>query len=324
MSGGNDLLRYVFALLSVHACVVPAAHAQTYPVKPVRLVTSSAGSQTDTMARLIGGKLAEKWGQPVVIENRSGAGGLIASSMVAKAAPDGYTLLFQSPQFMVGAALSEKQPFDSIKDFASVARVGSSTVVLVVPATLGVKSVKEFVALAKARPAPVLFSSAGAGSSMHMNTERFKLMAQIPATHVGYKGAPEAVLEVAAGRVHYTIAALVVALPMIRDNKVLPLAVLSLQRSPALPEVPVITEVFPNYGRDGSYCMLAPAGTSRTLLRKINADVTQALALPDVKERLRMMEFQVESVLPEEADRMMRADIEALRKVARQAGLLGK
>lgn len=298
--------------------------AQTYPIKPVRLVTASAGSQTDVMARIIGGKLADKWGQPVVIENRSGAGGAIGAAVVSKAAPDGYTLLFQSPQFVVGAAINDKLPYDAVKDFAAVARIGNSTLVLAVSNTLNVKTVKDFVAAAKARATPILFSSAGAGSSTHMNGERFRLVAGIPATHVGFKGAPEAAIEVAAGRVHYTVAALVVLLPLARDGKLTPLAVLSHQRSLLLPEIPVMTEIFPNYGRDGAYCMLAPAGTPRALLGKINADVTQVLALPDVKERLRIMEFQVETATPDEAARLIRADIDTLRRVARQAGLLAR
>src|SRR5689334_13985930 len=214
-----------------------------FPTKPVRLVTSSAGSQTDLLARLIGSKLSEMWGQPVVIENRTGAGGAIAASIVAKAAPDGYTLLFQSPQFAVGAALHENLPYDPLKDFAGISRIGNSTVVLITTPSLGIKSVRDLVALAKTRSTPILFSSAGAGSSTHMNAERFKLAAGIPAKHVGFKGAAEAVIEVAAGRVHYSIPAMNTALPMIRDGKLTPLAVLIPQRSPTLPDVPTMMEI---------------------------------------------------------------------------------
>jgi len=215
MDGRLRIAVACFTALSCALCVsfAWAQNTSGYPTKPVRMVTASAGSQTDAMARIISAKLAEKWGQPVVVENRSGAGGAIGASIVAKAAPDGYTLLFQSPQFAVGAALNEKLPYDVLKDFAGIARVGNSTVVLITSPSFGVKSVKELIVFAKAQPKPVLFSSAGAGSSTHMNGERFKLTAGIAATHVGFKGAPEAVIEVAAGRVHYTVTALSVALP---------------------------------------------------------------------------------------------------------------
>lgn len=301
-----------------------AQDARAYPSKPVRMVTASAGSQTDAMARIISARLAEQWKQPVVVENRSGAGGAIGASIVAKAAPDGYTLLFQSPQFAVAAALNEKLPYDVVKDFAGIARVGNSTVVLVVSPSLGVKSVQAFVAYAKAQAKTILFSSAGAGSSTHMNGERFKLIAGIAATHVGFKGAPEAVIEVAAGRVHYTVTALSVTLPLLRDGKILPLAVLSSQRSPALPDVPVMTEVFPGYGRDGAYVLLAPAGTPRALLHRISKDVVQALSTPDVKDRLQKMEFDASPTGPDDFERLLRADLDTFRKVARQAGLVAK
>ena len=326
MDGRLRIAVACFTALSCALCVsfAWAQNTSGYPTKPVRMVTASAGSQTDAMARIISAKLAEKWGQPVVVENRSGAGGAIGASIVAKAAPDGYTLLFQSPQFAVGAALNEKLPYDVLKDFAGIARVGNSTVVLITSPSFGVKSVKELIVFAKAQPKPVLFSSAGAGSSTHMNGERFKLTAGIAATHVGFKGAPEAVIEVAAGRVHYTVTALSVALPLLRDGKLTPLAMLSTQRSPSLPDVPIITEVFPGYGRDGAYCLLAPAGTPRPLLARISADAAQVLSLPDVKERLQKMEFDVAPTKLEDFDRLLRNDIETFRKVARQAGLIAK
>ncbi len=311
---------------SLLAASLPAAGQEPrgFPTKPVRVVSSAAGSQTDLLSRMIGSKLSDQWSQPVVIENRSGAGGALAASIVAKAAPDGYTLLFQSPQFAVNAALNEKLPYDPIKDFAGITRVGLSTVVVVVSPGLGVKTVKEFMSLAKTRPTPIMFGSSGAGSSMHMNAERFKFASGITATHVGFKGASEAVIEVVAGRLQYATPALTVALPLLRDGKLTALAVLNPQRSPTLPDVQAIVETFPGYGRDGSYTLFAPAGTPRALLQKINKDVAQLLTLPDIKERLQRMEFDVATSTPEETDRMTRADIDTFRKVARQAGLIAK
>lgn len=326
VGGGMNVCLKIFVVIACLALAAPALaqDARAYPAKPVRLVTGSAGSQTDALARIIAAKLADKWGQPVVVENRTGAGGAIGASIVAKAAPDGYTMLFQSPQFAVGAAIHERLPYDAVKDFAGIAFIGNSSLVMVTSPSYGVKSVKELVAFAKAHPKPILFSSAGAGSSTHMNGERFKLFTGIAATHVGFKGSADAVIEVAAARVHYSIPALITALPLISDRKVTPLALWAKQRSPALPDVPLITEVFPGYGRDGQYVLVAPAGTPRALLNRINTDLAHILTLADVKERLQRMEFDVLVTQPEDFERMLRADIDIFRKVARQAGLIGK
>lgn len=304
-----------------------SAHAQdlrNYPVKPVRVVTVGAGSQSDSVTRIIGGKLAELWKQPVVVENRPGAGGAMSASIVAKAAPDGYTLLLQSSQFAVNAALNDKLPYDVLKDFAGVAFLGGSALVLITSNTTGAKTVKEFVAYAKAQPKPVLFSSAGAGSSSHMNGERFKLTAGIAATHVGFKASPEAALEVAAGRVHYAVVAISVALPMIRGGQSVPLALVSPRRSATLPDVPLMTETFPNYGRDGSFTLAAPAGTPLALRQKIHTDVLQVIAQPDVKERFARMDFDVVVTGPEDFERLLRNDLDIFRKIGKQAGLIAK
>ena len=299
-------------------------HAQQkpFPTKPVRLVTVGAGSQNDILARLITPKMSESWGQPVVIENRPGAGGAMAATIVSKAAPDGYTLLMLSAQFSIGAAVHQNLPYNAVKDFAGVTQVGFSTVALVVPPSLGVKTTKEFIAYARARPAPVLFSSAGAGSGTHMNGERFRLVAGIKATHVGFKSSPDAVLEVVAGRVQYAIPALGPALPFIKDGRLLALGIASPQRSPLLPDVPTIAEALPGYERDGSFGILAPAGTPRPILNQISKEVARVLALPDVKERLQAMGFVPEPTTPEAFDRIVRADIATFTKVAKLAGMI--
>jgi len=320
------LVNAATAFLACTLCVCPA-HAQDtrgYPVKPVRVLTVGAGSQSDSVTRIVAGKLAELWKQPVVVENRPGAGGAMSASIVAKAAPDGYTLLLQSSQFAVNAALNEKLPYDVVKDFAGIAFLGGSALVLITSNVTGAKTVKEFVAYAKAQAKPVLFSSAGAGSSSHMNAERFKLTAGIPATHVGFKASPEAALEVAAGRVHYAVVAVSVALPMIRSGQSVPLAVISPRRSAMLPEVPLMTDTYPNYGRDGSFTLAAPAGTPLALRQKIHKDVLQAIAQPDVKERLARMDFDAVVTGPEDFERLLRNDLEIFRKIGKQAGLIAK
>ena len=297
------------------------AHAQQkFPTKPVRIVTVGAGSQNDILARLIGPKLSEGWGQPVIIENRAGAGGTMAALTVVKATPDGYTALMLSNQFSIGAALHANLPYDAVKDFAGISQIGVATVAVVVPPPLGVKSVKELIALARARPAPLLFSSAGAGSGTHLNCEMFRVAADIKAVHVGFRSSSEASIEVAAGRVQYSVLPLGPALPFIKDGRLVALAVAN-QRSPLLPDVPAVLEVLPNYERAGSFGMLAPAGTPRPVLHQISKEVTRVLDLPDVKERLQAMGFVPSSSTPEAFEKMVRTDIEIFTRMAKIAGL---
>jgi tripartite-type tricarboxylate transporter receptor subunit TctC len=301
-----------------------AQESRSFPTKPVRLITGGAGSQNDLLARLIGAKLNEAWGQPVVIENRPGVGGAFAASIVAKAAPDGYTLLLHSSQFAIGAALHTNLPYNAVKDFTAITQLGFATVVLVVSPSLGVKSAQEFIDYARARPGKILFSSAGAGSGTHLNGERFRFSAGIKAVHVGMKSSPEAVLEIVAGRIHYCMAPLGPALPFIKDGKLLALGVANPTRLGLLPDVPTMAEVLPGYERDGSFGLLAPAGTPRPILIQINKDVRRVFELSDVKERLSAMGFFPAPTTPEEFDKIVRNDIETFRKVARFAGLTAK
>ena len=300
-----------------------AQSGRAYPAKPVRLVVSfPAGGTPDMLARLIGPKMSESWGQPVVIENRPGAGGIIAASIVAKAAPDGYTLLMVSPAFAIAAALHPSLPYDSLKDFAGVTEIGFSTTVAVASPASGIKSVKELIALAQAQPGKMLYGSAGAGSATHMNAERFRIAAGIKAVHVAFKGQSEFLLEIVAGRIHYGVSGLGPALSLIKDGRLLPLAVA--QRTPVLPGVPAMAEVLPGWGRDGAQSLLAPAGTPRPVLNQISKEVARILALPDVRERLEAIAFQITPSTPEEHDRLLRAQIEVFSKVVREAGLRPK
>ncbi|HYC45715.1 MAG TPA: tripartite tricarboxylate transporter substrate binding protein [Burkholderiales bacterium] len=319
-------MRIAIAAVALLALAVPPAQGQQpFPVRPIRLVVSfGPGGTPDTLARMIGPKMSETFRQPVVIENRPGAGGSIAASIVAKAAPDGYTLLMVSPSFAITAALQSSLSYDPVKDFAGVAQIGYSTTVLVASPSLGVKSVKELIALAHAQPGKILFGSAGAGSATHMNGERFKAAAGIRATHVGFKGQPEFLLEVATGRVHYGVAGLGPAMAFIKEGRVIPLAVALSQRSSVLPDVPAAPEVLPGWSRDGSQAMLAPARTPRTIVDQLNKEVLRILALPEVRERLQSYDFHIVPSTPEELDKSLRADIETFRKVGRAAGLIAK
>ena len=324
------LQRVLFAIaiaFSVVAAAAPGfAQAQkNFPSKPIRLVAPfSPGGTSDVLGRMMSAKMSETWGQSVIVENRTGTGGTIGTGIVAKAAPDGHTLLLTSAAFVISAALYPNLAYDARKDFASITRVGFSTTALVVSSNLGVKSVKDFIAFAQAKPGQIFFSSAGAGSSIHMNGERFRIAAGIKVVHVGFKGASDAILEVLAERVHYCIVGLAGSLPFIKDGRLLALGVGTPQRSPLLPDVPTIADTLPGYARDGSHSLLAPAGTPLPILNQINKEVRRILDLADIKERLHNFDFVSATTTPEEHDRIVRADIETFSNVVRLAGMVAK
>ena len=315
----TEISRVMLGLLALLIVGSPAAQT-TYPSKPIRLmVASSTGTATDTVARMIGQKMSESWGQAVVVDNRPGAGGALAASTVAKAAPDGHTLLL-SNGFAITAALQPNLPYDPLKDFARVTQIGYGTAILVVAPALGVKSVKDLIALAKARPGKIIFGSTAAGSGSHLTGARFIRAAGIKVIIVAFKGGPEATIEVLAGRTHYSIVPLAVALPFIKDGRLLALA--SSRHLPVLPDVPALAETLPEFKRsENSFGLLAPAGTPRPILHQISKEVARILDLPDIKERLQPTGFIPAPTTPEEYDKILREQIETLSKVARDAGL---
>ncbi len=295
---------------------------QKFPVRPVRVVVPfSAGSATDITARMVGPRLGERWGQPVVIDNRPGAGGTIAAAMVARTAPDGHTLLLISASFAIGAVLHRDLPYDPLRDFVGVTQIGTSTGFLAVAPSLGVTSVKELIALARERPGKILFGSAGAGSGIHMTAERFKMITGINTVHVGFKGQPEMLLEIMAGRIHYGFPGLGPALGLVREGRLVALAVVTKNRSPLLPDVPTMTEVLPGFERDATHGLLAPAGTPRAILNQISRDVAAVLELPEVKQQMVAMTFEPGPTSPEEYDRIIRNMIGVFSKVVVAAGL---
>ena len=324
MSAAHRVLFHAFAL-GIAMSVVPAPGwaQQSYPGKPIRfIVPFSPGGTSDVLTRMISQKMSENWGQAVVIENRTGAGGTIGTGLVAKATPDGYTLLISSAAFTISAALHTNLPYDPVKDFAGVTRLGFSTTALIVPHSLGVRSVKELITLAQTKP--LLFAHAGIGSSTHMNGERFRLAAGIKVVPVGFKGASDATIEVIAGRVQFAIVGLASSLPFIQDGKLVAVAVGMPQRSPLLPDVPTIAETIPGYARDGSHSLLAPAGTPLPIRQQLAREVARIFELPDIKDRLKNFDFTPQPSTPEEHERIVRADIETFSGVVRLAGLRPK
>jgi tripartite-type tricarboxylate transporter receptor subunit TctC len=302
--------------------LVQAQNGNNYPTKAVRIVVPfTPGGTSDVLARTLGLKLSDMWNQPVVIENRTGAGGTIGTNLVAKSTPDGYTLLISSAAFVISAAVHEHLPYNAITDFAGITRLGFSTTALIVSPTLGVKTTKDLIELAKAKPNQLIFSHAGVGSSTHMNGERFKLASDIKVKHVGFKGAADAQLEVVAGRVQFAIVGLASSLPFIRDGRLIALAVGTPKRSSLLPDTPTIAETLPGYARDGSHSMLAPAGTPRAVLTKIGQDVKRVLEVPEIKQRLDNIDFVAAPTTPDEHNRIIRADIQTFSGVVQLAGM---
>jgi tripartite-type tricarboxylate transporter receptor subunit TctC len=269
--------------------------------------------------------MSESWGQPVVVDNRPGAQGVLAGTPVAKAAPDGHTLLYALPNFAIGATLQANLPYDPLKDFAGITQIGFGTNVLVVAPALGARSVSELVALAKAQPGKLIFGSSPTGSAAHLSGARFNVVAGIKTVHVAFKGGPEATIEVLAGRIHYHIGTLGVLLPFIKDGKLVALAVLSPQRTPALPDVPALGELLAEFKRpETSHGLLAPAGTPRAILSRINKEVARILDRPDLRERAQSFGYVLEPSTPEEYDKILRAQIQTLTKLVQDAGLKPK
>ena len=307
-------------ILSAHAWSADAA--EKYPSKPIRvLVPFSAGSQTDILARWIGEKMYESWGQRVVVDNRPSAGGTIAAEYVLAANPDGHTLMMVSTGHAGNATLYSKLSYDTVKDFAGVTRVASVPNLLVVSPTLGPKTVKDLIAYAKARPGQINFSSAGIGSGTQINGEMFKLAAGIEATHVPYKGAPESLNEAATGRVHFTFSPILVAMGQVKAGRVTVLAVSTSKRSALFPDVPTVAEAgLPGFDYDQWYGLLASAKTPRPRVNTINKEVVRILNLPDIRERMLTQGATPAPTTPEEFDAFIRSEVKRFAKVLIAAG----
>jgi tripartite-type tricarboxylate transporter receptor subunit TctC len=322
--------RVVFATIVATglAIVATPGHAQApqkFPSKPVRLLVSNPpGSQGDTLARMFSQKLSEHWGRPMVVDNRTGAAGTLAAGTVAKATPDGHTLLITAG-LAINAAMQPDLPYDSIKDFAGVTQVGYGTQVLVVSPALGVKTVSEFIALAKAQPGKLMYGSSAVGTGSHLNGARFAQAAGIKLTTVAFKGGPEATIELMAGRTHFSSVTLFSALPFIKDGKLLALAVATPKRSPLLPDVPALAETLPDFKRpENTTALFAPAGTPRPILNQIAKDMARVLDLPDIKERLYNIGYVPAPTTPEELDKITREQIATIARVSRELGLRPK
>ena len=304
------------------AVASPVFSQGSYPSKPIRIVVPfSAGSATDILARLIGPKLYESWGQQVVVDNRASAGGTVAGGIVAGAAPDGYTLLLHSSGFAGSAALYDKLPYDSVKDFAGIMQIAGTPLIFVVSPTLGVKTLKELIALAKQKPRQLNYASSGIGSGTHYGTELFNLTAGISVVHVPYKGVPEALNDTISGRTHFFTAPTLPAIPLIKSGRLLALAASSAQRIALLPDVPTAAEAgLPAYEYDGWYGILGPAKMPRAIVDRLNKEVGRILETPDVRDKIVAMGGVVKVTAPDVFEKLIRDEIVTRRKVFTAAG----
>jgi len=299
------------------------AFGQTYPNRPVRIVVPfTAGSATDILARNVGQKLSEMWGQPVLVENRPGAGGTIGANVVAHSPPDGYTLLVHSAAQAVNPYIYDSLPYDTTKDFVEVATLGGQPNVLVVSPAAGYKTVADLIAAAKKSPGALNYGSAGIGSGTHINGEKFKLVAGIDVVHVPYKGTPEALTDTMTGRINYFFSPISAALPNVKEGKLVALGVSTSKRSSALPNVPTLAESgLPGFDYSLWVGMYAPAGTPADVVDKINRDVARALATPEMRERLAALGAEPMVMTPAEFAAFMRAEMADASKVVKAAGI---
>lgn len=297
--------------------------ADVYPNKPIRIVVGfTPGSTPDVSTRLISQKLTESWKQPVVVDIRPGAAGIIAAQVTAGANPDGYTLLSVSASHASTPVTRAKLPYDTLADFAGVTMTLSAPSLLVVSPSLGVKSIKELIALAKAKPGQLNFSSAGIGSTTHFAAELFKSMAAIDVVHVPYKGVTEAMREIITGRVHFFISALPNTITLVKEGRLLALGVSSARRLPAIPDIPTIAESgLADYQWSGWYGLLAPAKTPRPVIAKLNKEITRILHLPELTKRWATLGAEAAPTTPEQFDKVIAAQMALVTKLARAANI---
>ena len=279
----------VAAMLCVAwAALGPDALAQSYPAKPIRIIISlGPGGGVDTISRIVGQKLAERWGQQVIMENRPGAGGAVGSELVAKAPPDGYTLLTASISYAVIPASHKNLPYDPVRDLTPVAVMVNSSNILVVHPSLPAKSVKELIALAKAHPGELTYASSGSGGAANLALEMFKLATGTDIVHVPYKGTAPGVIDLMAGRISMTASAVVSTMPYARQGKLRALATVGAKRTSAAPELPTVAEAgVPGYAVDVWFAMFAPAAVPKEVLAQLNGEIIKMLYVPEMKERL--------------------------------------
>ncbi|MFC3339905.1 Bug family tripartite tricarboxylate transporter substrate binding protein [Paracandidimonas soli] len=318
--------RRLFLMLPLAAaCALPlTAQAQTFPDKPIRIIVPyAAGGTTDMLARVVGKHVSESLGQSVIVENKPGANGMLGSSMVAKAAPDGYTLGIATPgNHAANASLYKEVPYDTIKDFTAVSQAVNSPMILVAHPSLGVKTVAELIAKAKAAPNEIVYASGGTGSSMHLAMAQFAKMAGIEMTHVPYKGSGNSYVDLLAGRVSLLMDISPQALPRVRNGELVALGTASKERLPELPDVPTIDEAgVKGYSAGSWYGFVGPAGIPQDRLATLSKAINTALRDPAIEQQLKDAGLQVVAGTPEAFQAFIEAEVKKSAEIIRDAGI---
>lgn len=312
-----------FALLLAGANVTAQAADAAYPVKPIRMISPyAAGGGSDTLARILGQKLFEAWGQPVVVDNRPGSGGIIGAETVARATPDGYTL-FVTPSAVltINPHIYSKLRYDTFKDFAPVTMASNSPYLLVVHPKIPAASIKELIAYAKANPGKMNYSSSGNGSSTHLAGVLFNNMAGVDIVHIPYKGAAPAIVDLLAGNIQMRFSSVVPVLPHVRSGRLRGIAISSAKRYGPLPDTPTISESgLPGYVVESFYAVVAPAGTSRAIIGKINAEIVRNLKTPEIAAHMANDGAEAIGSSPEELAKALRDDYARWAKPVKDSG----
>ena len=320
----RTLLRLVvLAALALIAGMAAAQAPGAWPARPVRLiVTFPPGGSTDTIARIIAPKLAERLGQPVVIDNRPGAGGSIGVEAAVKSPPDGYTIVLGAAGALtIGPSLSKNPPYDPLKDLAPICLIGSSPFLLVADPALPIGSARELLAMAKSKPGQLTYSSGGTGTAMHLSGELLRLMTGIDIVHVPYKGSGPAMAAVAGNQTALGFADITSALPLLKSGRIKPVGVLSRERSALAPDIPTLAETgVPGYESIGWFGFLAPAGTPAPIIARLNAETTQVMRLPEIRERLLNVALEPWTGTPEEFTAFMKSETAKWADVIKRSG----
>ena len=311
----------IVAVLSCGFCA--SLQAADYPARSIRyIVPQGAGGSSDTLARVVTQKLSEALGQQVVTDNRPGATGNIGTEIAARAAPDGYTLLQVATSHATNPALAVRMPFDPIRDFAPITLLSQSPNLWIVHPSLPAKNMRELIALAKTRPGEINYSSSGTGSSQHLAGELLKSLAHIDIVHIPYKGSPPALIDVLGGRVVLMCSTIAPAMPLVKSGKLRALAVTSLQRSAAAPEIPTVAEsALPGYEATAWQGVLAPAGTPREIIVRLNTELVRVINLPEVRKQLAEQGYEPAGNSPEQFAEYIKTEIAKWTRVIRAAGL---
>lgn len=317
------MIKVILRSASVILCcaLTAAAAAQKYPERPVRLIVGfPPGGAADILGRIAAQRLAEAFGQQVVVDNRGGAGGLIATETAARANPDGYTLLFSSIPHVINPHLYSKVAYDAVRDFAPVVQFVAVPLMMATNPSFPAKSVKDVIAVARAKPGQVNYASGGSGSSGHLAMELFKSMSGADMNHVPYKGTGPLITDLIGGQVSLTISSAVPLSPQVKAGRLRGLAVTSPKRSPSFPELPAIAETVPGYEVVNWFGILAPSGTPRTIVAQVNREFNSALASPVLRERLAAQGADAVGGTPEEFAKVIRSDFAKWAKVVRDSG----